>query len=83
MESCLVTSKFSYCLLIWMFHSRRLNNNNESTFQELLNKDDSVSIHHRNLQVLATELFKITEICFSLYITLLNLYRFWAQKDVI
>ena len=24
-----------------------------------LNKDNSVSIHHRNLQVLATEMFKI------------------------
>ena len=57
-----------------MFHSRRLNNkinskheralrityqDNTSTFQELLNKDNSVPIHHRNLQVLATEMFKI------------------------
>ena len=25
----------------------------------MLNKDNSVSIHHRNLQVLATEMFKI------------------------
>ena len=56
-----------------MFHSRRLNNkinsihekalrityqDNASTFQELLDKDNSVSIHHRNLQVLATEMFK-------------------------
>ena len=69
-----VTSQFSYCPLIWMFHSRRLNNkinsiheralrityqDNMPTFQELLNKDNSVSIHHRNLQVLATEMFKI------------------------
>ena len=30
-----------------------------STFQELLHKDNSVSIHHRNLQVLVTEMFKI------------------------
>ena len=30
-----------------------------STFQELLNKDNSVSTHHRNLQVLATETFKL------------------------
>ena len=59
-----VTSQFNYCPLIWMFHSRRLNNkinsiheralrityqDNTSTFQELLNKDNSVSIHHRNL----------------------------------
>ena len=69
-----VTSQFSYCLLIWMFHSIRLNNkinsiheralrityqDNTSSFQELLNKDNSVSIHHRHLQVLATEMFKI------------------------
>ena len=69
-----VTSQFSYCPLIWMFRSRRLNNkinsiheralrttyqDNASTFQELLNKDNSVSIHRRNLQVLATEMFKI------------------------
>ena len=30
-----------------------------ATFQELLNKENSVSIHHRNVQVLATEMFKI------------------------
>ena len=29
-----------------------------STFQELLNKDNFVLIHHRNFQVLATEMFK-------------------------
>ena len=69
-----VTFQFSYCPLICMFHSRRLNNkinstheralrvryqDNMSTFQELLNKDNSVSIYHWNLQVLATEMFKI------------------------
>ena len=69
-----ITSQFSYCPLIWMFHSRRLNNkinsihkralritygDQKSTFQELLIKDNSVSVHHRNLQVLATEVFKI------------------------
>ena len=32
---------------------------NTSTFQELLNKDNYVSMHHRNLQVLAAEMFKI------------------------
>ena len=72
MES-FVTSQFSYCPLIWMFHSKRLNSKinsvNEralrityqdhmSTIQELLNKDNSVSIPHRNFQVLATEVFK-------------------------
>ena len=68
-----VESQFNYCPLIWMFHSRRLNNkiNNvhekalrivysdyKSTFQELLNKDASFSVHHRNIQTLATEVYK-------------------------
>ena len=30
-----------------------------STFQELLNKDNSISIHYKNLYILATEMFKI------------------------
>ena len=79
-----VTSQFGYSPLIWMFHSRRLNNkinsiheralrityqDHISTFQELLNKDNSVSIHHRNLQALATDLF-------TLFTTALNPYLF-------
>ena len=69
-----ITSQFGYCTLIWMFHSRALNNkissiheralritynDRTSTFEELLNKDNSVSIHHRNLPVLITELYKV------------------------
>ena len=68
-----VTSQFGYCPLIWLFHRRRFNNKINaiheralrityqgyiSIFQELLNKDNSVSIHHKNLKVLATEMFK-------------------------
>ena len=69
-----MTSKFKYCALIWMFHSRELNdkinsfyatalrityNGSKSTFEELLNKDNSVFIHHKNLRILANEMFKI------------------------
>ena len=69
-----ITSQFGYCPSTWMFQSRALNNkiksiheralritynDSKSTFEELLNKDNSVSIHHRNLQVLITEMFKI------------------------
>ena len=69
-----ITSQFGYCPLIWMFHSRALNNkiksihkralritynDSKSTFKELLNKNKSVSIHHRNLQVLAIEMFEV------------------------
>ena len=68
-----ILSQFNYCPLVWMFHSREINNrinriheralriaykDLHSTFQELLSKDGSVSIHHRNIQVLATEIYK-------------------------
>ena len=67
-------AQFNYCPLVWMLHSRRLNNkvnrlhkrclrvvhnNNQSTLQELLDLDNSVSIYHKNLQCLAIELYKI------------------------
>ena len=68
-----ILSQFNYCPLVWMFHSRECNNrinrvheralriaykDRTSSFQELLNKDGSVTIHHKNLQVLATEIYK-------------------------
>ena len=66
---CLFNSQFNYCPLAWMFHNCKLNkitqtmlknyyNNSSSTFEWLLTKDNSVSIHNWNLQVLATETFK-------------------------
>ena len=69
-----LNSQFSYCPLVWMFHSRHINTkiNNlhcralrlvyldeKSSFEELLNKDGSVTVHHRNLQLLAIEMFKV------------------------
>ena len=71
MKTC-VEYHFNYCPLIWMFHSRRLNNkiinvheealrivysDYKSTLQELLDKDASFSVHHRNIQVLAIEIY--------------------------
>ena len=70
----LITSQFSCCPLTWVFHSRTLNkriNNirervlrltykgHQSSFKELLEKDHSVTVHHKDLQVLVTEIFKV------------------------
>ena len=69
-------SQFSYCPLVWMFHNRQINTriNNlhyralrmiyqdeNSSFTELLRKGGSVTIHDRNLQFLATELYKVVK----------------------
>ena len=59
---------------IWVFHSRKLNNrinqiyeralrlvckDKEAIYDELLQKDNSVRVHHRNLKFLATKIFKV------------------------
>ena len=67
-----IISQFNYCPLVWMMHNRGLNNeinhiheralrivynDYSSTFENLLNKDKSVTMHQRNLQQLA--IFKV------------------------
>ena len=69
-----VLPQFSYCPLIWMFDKRkpkhRINkihecalrivyNDHRCTFEELLERDKSFTIPERNLQILATEIFKV------------------------
>ena len=69
-----VSSQFAYCPLIWMFHSRQINhkinklheralrivyNDHFSSFEELLSKDKSVTVHQRNLQILTTKMYKL------------------------
>ena len=62
-----ITSQFSYCPLVWMSHSRAMNNRinkihekalrlvykdkTNLSLDDLLKKDKSVSIHQRNLQI--------------------------------
>ena len=73
-----IMSQFSYCPLIWMCHSRRINNqikqlheralrlvcNDKSYFLwELLETDNSVTIHEINMQVLLTEIFSKKRDC--------------------
>ena len=69
-----IVFEFGYCPLVWMFHSRKLNNRVNKlyerelrivyqdyafSFTELLEKDNSTTIHSRNIHLLATELFKV------------------------
>ena len=69
-----ITSQFSYCPLVWMIHSRTLNNKinriheralrlvypeKHLSFEELLEKDKSVSIHMNNIHYLAIEIYKV------------------------
>ena len=68
-----ITSQFGYCPLIWVCHNRNIHRqidriheralrivyiDNNLSFEELLKKSRSVSIHHRNLQQLAIEIYK-------------------------
>ena len=71
--SSFFNSQFNYWSLIWMFHSRIINKINRlherclcllygdksSSLKKLLEQDKSVAIHTRNLQILATEMFKV------------------------
>ena len=64
----------NYCPSIWMCHNktyknkinrlherclRLIYNHKRSFFEDLLQKDNSVSIHHKNLQALAIEMFQV------------------------
>ena len=68
-----IESQFNYCPLIWMLHSRTMNSkinrlhesslrivysDQSSTFEELLERDKTFSIHHKNIQSLAIEIYK-------------------------
>ena len=68
------SSKFGYCPFVWMFHIRTHNNkinrlherrlrivykDYKSSFAELLSEDKSFTVHHKNVQKLAIEMYKI------------------------
>ena len=71
--SAFFKSQFSYSPLTWMMDSTKLNNkitplherclrvtyDGLSSIEELLERDNSVSVHNRNIRCLAIELFKV------------------------
>ena len=69
-----IMSQFAYCPLVWMFYDRNINmkinrlheralrivyKDDVSSFEELLRKDKGFTIHERNLQKLAIEVYKV------------------------
>ena len=67
-------AQFNYCPLIWMLHSHKNNNkikhlherclriiysDKKSSYENLLEKDNSVSIHLKNIQALPIEMLKV------------------------
>ena len=74
LSAAFIESLFNYCPLVWMCHNRTLNNKinklheralrlvykeKNLTFDELLEKDKSFSVHEKNLQTLAIEMYKV------------------------
>ena len=77
-----IISQFNYCPLVWMFHTKQLNNrinslhekalrityqDRNSSFSEILNLYKSVSIHYKNIKYLLTYAMLIfANICYLL-----------------
>ena len=70
----MIKSQFRYCPLVWMFCSRQSNNlinkihersirisykDQKTSYQNLLETHNELTIQQRNLQVLMTEIYKI------------------------
>ena len=92
-------SQVGFCPLIWIFHSRGVNHkinhlherslrivykNDISSFEDL--KDKSFTIHQRNIQSLAIELFKAKEslsnnIMYNIFQTREISYNLRSQTD--
>ena len=94
-----INAQFNYCPLIWMLHSRQNNNkikhlrerclrliHNDklSSYEELLEKDGSVSIRHK--KSLAIEIFQVKhgqspEIVSDIFTQITQHYNFRQNRD--
>ena len=95
-------AQFNYFPLVWMLHSRSNNNkikhlhdrclcnvyqDRQNSYENLLVKDGTVSMHHWNIQALAIEMYKIkndlsTEILSNVFTQRTqNHYSLWNASD--
>ena len=83
--NALIKSQFSYCPLLWMFCSRQMINKIHKTalrivlnyhirgFESMLWNINDISSHHRNIQTLLIELFKMRyELAYHIVYSALN-----------
>ena len=96
-----IVSQYGYCHLIWMFHSRGVNNkinhlhqrllqivckDSIISFEDLFKRDKFFTIHQRNIQSLAIELFKVkrnlsNNIMYDIYQTRTIKYNLSSQTN--
>ena len=91
-----VSTRFNYCPLLWMFGSRTLNNkinklheralrvvykSDNLTFQQLLEKNKSFTIHESNLQMLAVEMYDVNNKISPLPVQYSKFHGNSAQKE--
>ena len=90
-----ITSQFGYCPLIWMCHNRKIHRqinkiheralrvvymDHTSSFDDLIIKSGSVRLHHRNLQQLAIEIYKVLNNLSSLLMS--ELFKFKERNNL-
>ena len=92
LASSVVNNQFNYCAIVWMFSSResKLRSKNvhkrtlsvvskeyEKKNKDLLADHDQISIHQKDLQFLATEVFKSTN-----KLTLQFMWCFFENRQI-
>ena len=84
-----ISSHFNYCSLVWMCHSRKLNNqinrihhralrivyrDYTSSFESLLEKSNSVTIHMKNIQTWRLKYIRL-KTSYPLFLCLISLSK--------